>query len=81
MANIFSKAKGLFKSGKYGELKTKLFDYERYIALKIWYTLTFQETDSNIKKINKNWVIYTYLKAKSGNFSPALTHTSRLRGE
>lgn len=38
MANIFSKVKGLFKSGKYGELKTKSFDYARYIALKIWYT-------------------------------------------
>ncbi len=68
MANIFSKAKSLFKSGKYGELKTKSFDYARYIALKIWYTLTFQETDSNIKKVNKNWVVYTYLKSKYKHF-------------
>ena len=68
MANIFSKAKNLFKSVKYGELKTKSLDYARYIALKIWYALTFQETDSNIKKVNKNWVVYSYLKAKYKQF-------------
>ena len=78
MANIFSKAKNLFQSGKYGELREKSFDYIRYIALKVWYGLTFQETDSNIKKVNKNWVFYTYLKAKYKHF---LLHYKRIENK
>jgi len=68
MACIFSKAKILFKSGNYKELFKKTVDYARFIAVKIWYLMTFKETDSDLKKVNKNWIFYTYFKAKYKRF-------------
>lgn len=64
MAGIFSKGKKLLKNGNYKELSKKTVDYVRFIVVKIWYLATFKETDSDLKKVNKNWVFYTYLKAK-----------------
>ncbi len=68
MASIFSKAKTLFKSGNYKELFKKTADYVRFIAVKIWFAATLKETDSDLKKVNKNWIFYTYLKAKYKRF-------------
>lgn len=68
MASIFSKAKTLFKSGNYKELFKKTADYVRFIAVKIRFATTLKETDRDLKKVNKNWIFYTYLKAKYKQF-------------
>lgn len=68
MASIFSKARNLFQSKNYGELAKKTADYIRYIAIKIWCAITLKEADSDLKKTNKNYVFYQYLKSKYRRF-------------
>ena len=78
MASIISKAKTLFKNGNYKELFKKTSDYIRFIAVKIWFVTTFKENDNDLKKVNKNWVFYTYLKAK---YKPYLKNYKRIENK
>lgn len=66
--HIFQKAAALLSGGNTAELLQKVRSYLRYMALCAWFRLTFQETDPDLKKTNKNWVIYTYLKKKYARF-------------
>lgn len=68
MANIFSKARSLLHGKKYSELFQKATNYIRYTALRVWFTLTFKEQDSDLKKTNKNYVMYVYFKEKYKKF-------------
>jgi len=64
MANLYSKAYSLFKTKKYKDLLKKTTAYIRYLFIKFWFNLTLKEMDSNLKKTNKDWIIFTYLKTK-----------------
>lgn len=68
MAGIFSKAKKLLATGNIRELSEKAASYLRYLILCAWYRLTLRETDPELKKTNKNWVVYTYLRKKYSRF-------------
>lgn len=68
MAGIFSKAKKLLATGNIRELSEKAASYLRYLILCAWYRLTLKETDPELKKTNKNWVVYTYLRKKYSRF-------------
>lgn len=50
------------------ELLEKTASYLHYLVLCAWFRLTFRETDPELKKTNKNWVIYTYLRKKYARF-------------
>ena len=68
MPNIITKTKNLLKENKQKELFDKSTSYIRYIFLSIWFKCTLRETDPELKKVNKNWIIYTYLKHKYSKF-------------
>lgn len=68
MANLFSKAQALLHGKKYEELFQKIANYGRYTILRSWFVLTFKEQDSDLKKTNKNYVMYVYLKEKYRKF-------------
>lgn len=68
MENIVSKTSNLFKQKKFRALFELSSNYLRYIVLKFWFKLTFKETEPNLKKVNKNWIVYTYLKSKYKKF-------------
>ena len=75
MANIVSKAQKLLKNGKYRDLSKTAINYIRFCFIKAWFTLSFKEMESNLKKTNKDWIIYTYFKAKYASFLK--THTRK----
>lgn len=50
------------------ELLEKTASYLHYLVLCAWFRLTFRETDPDLKKTNKNWVIYTYLRKRYARF-------------
>ena len=64
MAGIFTKTALLLSQGRLGELLDKIRAYLRFMAVSVWFRLTFREQDPELKKTNKNWVIFTYLKSK-----------------
>ena len=68
MSGIFSKTKNLFKSKKYTDLLNTTTQYIRFIFIRFWFKITFKEMESNLKKTNKDWIIYTFLKAKYKSF-------------
>ena len=68
MLNIITKAIDLLRENKQKEFFYKSAAYIRYIFLSIWFKLTLKEKDPELKKVNKNWIIYTYLKHKYSNF-------------
>ena len=68
MPNIISKTKQLLKEKKQKEFLDKAAAYIRYIFLSVWYRLTLKETDPNLKKVNKNWIVYTWLKSRYNRF-------------
>lgn len=68
MAGIFTKAKKLLAEGNLRELSEKVASYLRYLLLCAWYRLTGRETDPELKKTNKNWVVYTWLRKKYSRF-------------
>lgn len=68
MENIVSKASDLFRQKNFRAFFGLTFNYLRYIILKFWFRLTFKETEPNLKKVNKNWIVYTYLKSKYKKF-------------
>ncbi len=59
---------GLIKKNNHSELFLKVKNYIRFLFIKFWYSISLKPTDSNLKKTNKNWIIYTYLKAKYKRF-------------
>ncbi len=68
MPDIITKTRILLKEKKQKEFFDKLKSYLRYIFLSAWFKLTLKETDPELKKVNKNWIIYTYLKKKYSGF-------------
>ena len=68
MSGIFSKTKSLFKSKKYTDILNTTAQYIRFIFIRLWFKITFKEMDSNLKKTNKDWIIYTYLKSRYESF-------------
>ena len=68
MANLFSKAQALLHGKKYGELFQKITNYGLYTALRAWFILTLKEQDGDLKKTNRNYVMYVYLKEKYKKF-------------
>ena len=68
MLNLITKTKILLKENKQKEFFDTLKAYIRYIFLSIWFKLTLKEKDPELKKVNKNWIIYTYLKHKYSGF-------------
>lgn len=68
MPGIILKTKKLLKENRQKELFEKTTSYIRYVFLSVWFKLSFKETDSDLKKVNKNWIIYTYLKHKYSHF-------------
>ena len=68
MPNIITKTKLLLKENKQKEFFEKFTSYLRYIILSIWYRFTLKETDPELKKVNKNWIIYTFLKSRYSGF-------------
>lgn len=68
MAGIFTKAKKLLAEGNLRELSEKAASYLRYLLLCAWYRLTGRETDPELKKTNKNWGVYTWLRKKYSRF-------------
>lgn len=68
MPNFISKTKQLLKEKKQKEFLDKAAAYIRYIFLSVWYRLTLKETDPNLKKVNKNWIVYTWLKSRYNRF-------------
>ncbi|WP_050983956.1 capsular polysaccharide synthesis protein, partial [Treponema sp. JC4] len=68
MASIVSKTKNLFKSKKYTDLLNTTAQYIRFVFIRFWFKITFKEVDSNLKKTNKDWIIYTFLKSKYKKF-------------
>ncbi|MDY2924013.1 MAG: capsular polysaccharide synthesis protein, partial [Treponema sp.] len=68
MPNIILKTKQLLKEKKQKEFLDKTAAYIRYIFLSVWYRLTLKETDPDLKKVNKNWIVYTFLKSRYSSF-------------
>lgn len=68
MPNIITKTKKLLKENKKKELFEKTTSYIRYIFLSVWFKCTLNETDPELKKVNKNWIVYTYLKHRYSKF-------------
>lgn len=68
MSGIIAKTKILLKGKKSRKLLEKTKSYIRYIFLSAWFKISLKETDPDLKKVNKNWIIYTYLKQKYSKF-------------
>ena len=68
MLNLITKTKILLKEKRHKEFFDKSKAYIRYIFLSSWFKLSLKETDPELKKVNKNWIIYTYLKTKYSSF-------------
>lgn len=68
MENIFSKTSNLLKQKKYRFFFKLSSNYLRFMRLRFWFKITFKETEPNLKKVNKNWIVYTYLKSKYKKF-------------
>lgn len=68
MPNIILKTKQLLKEKKQKEFLDKTAAYIRYIFLSVWYRLTLKETDPDLKKVNKNWIVYSFLKSRYSSF-------------
>lgn len=68
METLLGKTVNLIKQKKSKEFIKTAFNYLRYEFLKIWFKATLKNTDPDLKKVNKNWVIYTYLKSKYSKF-------------
>lgn len=68
MPNIITKTKNLLKENKKKELFEKTTSYIIYIFLSVWFKCTLKETDPELKKVNKNWIVYTYLKHRYSKF-------------
>ncbi len=68
MPNIIAKTRLLLKEKKHMEFFEKSFSYIYYVLLLIWYRFTLKETDPELKKVNKNWIIYTFLKSRYSGF-------------
>ncbi len=68
MLNLITKTKILLKENKQKEFFDTLKAYIRYIFLSAWFKISLKETNPELKKVNKNWIIYTYLKTKYSSF-------------
>ena len=68
MSNLIKKTFTLFSQKKHKEFYVKAVSYIRFLLVKFWYGITFRETDSELKKVNKNWIIYSFLKCKYSGF-------------
>lgn len=68
MSNLIKKTFTLFSQKKHKEFYVKAVSYIRFLLIKFWYGITFRETDSELKKVNKNWIIYSFLKCKYSGF-------------
>ncbi len=66
--DIITKARSLLKEKRHKEFFDKSKSYIRYIILSAWFKLSLKETNPELKKVNKNWIIYTYLKTKYSSF-------------
>lgn len=66
--DIITKSKNLLREKKQKEFLDKSKSYIRYMILSAWFKLSLKETDPDLKKVNKNWIIYTYLKHKYSKF-------------
>lgn len=68
MSNIITKTFSLLSQKQKKQFIEKAASYIRYLACFSWYRLTLKETDPDLKKVNKNWVIYTFLRCKYSRF-------------
>ena len=68
MLNLITKTKILLKENRQKEFFDTSKAYIRYIFLSAWFKISLKETNPELKKVNKNWIIYTYLKTKYSSF-------------
>ncbi|MBC6719334.1 capsular polysaccharide synthesis protein [Treponema sp. Marseille-Q4130] len=67
--NLITKSKILFQQKNYKDLIQKIIAYLRFLCLKCWFIFTGKSLDPDLKKTNKDWIIFTYLKYKYKNFT------------
>lgn len=65
---ITGKITSLLRQKKYKALFSTGLVYLNFIRIKIWFGITGKDWHPDLKKTNKDWIIYTYLKQKYKRF-------------